>query len=164
MTLVLQVVVTLLLGACLVLLPLGIPGLWIMVVLLGGAALAGWISLGTWVWLALAAGVTELVEFGIVKWMGDRYGGSRRAFWGAILGGFVGVLVGLPVPVVGSVLAGLLGTFAGAAAATLHETRSLRHASRVGWGVTLARIAAVGLKVGVGVAVVVVAAASFFLT
>ena len=164
MTLLLQIVLTLLLGVCLVLLPLGVPGLWIMVALLGGALLAGWISLTTWAWLALAAGVTELVEFGIVKWMGDRYGGSRRAFWGAVIGGFVGVVVGLPVPVVGSVLAGLLGTFVGAAAATLHETRSLRDASRVGWGVTVARIVAVGMKVGVGVAVVVVAAASFFLS
>jgi hypothetical protein len=58
--------------------------------------------------------------------------------------------------VLGPVLAGLVGTFAGAAAVTLAETRSLGRASRVGWGVLLARILAVALKVGVGMAVLAV--------
>jgi len=73
----------------------------------------------------------------------------------------VGVLlvaagVGLPVPLVGSIIAAFLGSFLGAAVVTLYETRSAGHATRVGWGVFLARLGSVVLKVGVGAVVLAV--------
>ena len=112
------------------------------------SSVRGWRIVG----LALAA---EIGEFLILKILGDRYGASRWAFWGAIAGGFIGVIVGTPIPLIGSLVAGFLGTFIGAGLVTLWESRSLGEASRVGVGVLLARTLAIGLKIGVGVVVLV---------
>src|SRR5690606_7368341 len=138
--------------------PLGLPGLWIMVAVLAAGALAGEVGLAplaTAVALAVAA---ELAEFLFVKLMSDRYGGSRGAFWGALVGGLVGVLIGAPIPVIGAVVAGILGTFLGAAAVTLWEQRNLPSAARVGWGVVLGRIFAITAKMAVGVVILVTGA------
>lgn len=143
--------------------PFGLPGVWMMMAVLAAAVFAGWLSWQLWAILLVLAAVAELAEFFVLKKMGERYGGSRAAFWGAVLGGFTGMFVGVPVPVVGPVLAGLIGTFAGAAAVTLYQTRSVGGARRVGWGMTLARVFAVVLKVGAGVAVIIVGGSALFM-
>lgn len=153
MTILVTILLFLAVLAGLVMIPLGLPGLWLVVaaLLAGGALLeaVGWtlplVALG-------AAAVAEGVELLTVRAMGKRYGGSPRAFWGAVLGGMAGLFVGVPVPVVGPLITGFLGTFAGAWIVTFLETRDLRRSGQVGWGVLLARTVAVGLKVGVGVA------------
>lgn len=145
-----------LMAGALLLVPVGLPGLWVMVAVLVGLSAAGEFPWLLCLALAGVAGLAELAEFLVVKRFGARYGGSSRAFWGAILGGMVGLFAGLPIPVVGPVLTGLLGTFAGAAFVTAVETRSARRASRVGWGVLLARVVAAGVKVGAGVALLAV--------
>lgn len=160
----LQVGAVALMTLALLTVPLGLPGVWVMVLVLLGCVLAGWVSWPVWLVLALLTGVAEVLEFAVLKRMGDRYGGSRAAFWGAVAGGFLGVLVGAPVPVVGSLVAGLVGTFLGAAALTFWGTRSARDASRVGWGMLVARVLAVGLKVAVGIAVLVVGIGAIFLS
>ena len=142
----------------LLLIPFGLPGVWIMVVILLAGALMGAVGWMPWALVLVATALAELAEFWLLKKLGTRYGGSRRAFWGAILGGFAGLFVGMPVPLVGSVLAGFVGSFAGAAAVTFAETASAHKAGRVGWGVVLARAGSVVLKVGVGVAVLAVGA------
>ena len=143
-------------AVALVTVPFGFPGVWIMVGVLLVAAVLGAVPWPTWAVLAVLAGAAEAGELWLLKKMGTRYGGSRRAFWGAILGGFAGLVVGLPVPLVGSVIAAFLGSFIGAAVVTLYETRSASQATRVGWGVFLARLGSVVLKVGVGVVVLAV--------
>ena len=65
------------------------------------------------------------------------------------------MLIGMPIPVVGSVVAGLIGTFLGAGVVTLVQTRSVGDASRVGATVVIARTLAVALKVAVGVVILV---------
>ncbi|MFP3948365.1 MAG: DUF456 family protein [Longimicrobiales bacterium] len=142
--------------------PFGLPGTWIMILVLLGMTVVGEVAWVTWGILAGLALLAELIEWAVVAWMGKRYGGSSRAFWGALVGGIVGVLVGMPVPLFGPILAGVVGTFLGAAAVTLYETRSLETASRVGWGTALARIIAVGVKVGVGVVVLTVGGGALF--
>ena len=149
-------------AGALFLVPLGLPGLWIMVLILLGMATAGEVAWTTWGLLVGLAGLAEAVEWGVVAAMGRRYGGSGRAFWGAIAGGLVGAVAGTPVPVVGTLLGGVAGTFAGAAAVTLWETRSLEAASRVGWGTALARTVAVGIKTAAGIVVLVVGGAALF--
>src|SRR5690606_13057613 len=124
----------------LLIIPLGLPGLWIMVAVLAAGALAGEVGLVTLVTAVVLAAGAELAEFLFVKRMSDRYGGSRGAFWGALVGGIVGIFVGVPIPVVGPVVAGILGSFLGAAAVTLWEERHLPSAARVGGGVVLGRI------------------------
>lgn len=146
--------------AALLTVPLGLPGVWIMTGLLLVGVVAGWVSWPVWGALAALALVSELLEFFVLGRMGARYGGSRRAFWGAVVGGFLGLFVGAPIPVLGSIVTGLAGTFAGAALVTLRETRSARDASRVGWGMLLARVLAVGLKVAAGLVVLAVGGAA----
>lgn len=152
----LALLVVFLMAAALLVVPLGLPGVWIMVLLLLAGTFTGALSWPLWSFLAGLVFVAEVGEFWILESMGDRYGASRRAFWGAILGGFVGVIVGTPIPVIGSLVAGFLGTFAGAGLVTLWESRSIGEASRVGSGVLLARTLAIGLKISVGVVVLVV--------
>ncbi|HEX7117285.1 MAG TPA: DUF456 domain-containing protein [Longimicrobiales bacterium] len=142
----------------LLVIPLGLPGLWIMVAVLAGGALLGEVGLAALIGALVLAVAAEAAEFVFVKRLNHRYGGSRRAFWGALAGGIAGVLIGLPIPVVGSVVAGVLGSFAGAAAVTLWETRRLRSAARVGWGVLLGRTFAIAAKMGAGVVILVIGA------
>ncbi len=160
-TLVAVLLVLALLGA-LLLVPLGLPGLWIMILVLLGTTFAGVVSWPTWMALTGLALLAEGVEFAVVGWMGKRYGGSTRAFWGAVAGGLLGALAGSPVPLIGTLIAGIVGTFVGAGAVTLWETRSLETASRVGWGTAVARTLAVGVKTAVGIVVLVVGGAALF--
>lgn len=151
---------------CLFLIPLGLPGTWIMLGLLG---LAVWVeAVAWWLWLILivVAGAAEVAEFFIVRRANRNYGGSRRAFWGAILGGMVGVLVGIPVPlpIVAPLLGGLVGTFLGAAFVTYRETRHVRSAGRVAWGTLIGRAFAAAAKTAAGVVILVVGGAALFLS
>lgn len=143
--------------------PLGAPGNWIMIAVLAAGAWydrVGWLVLVICVCLALVA---EVLEFLLVKRMSDRYGGSRKAFWGAILGGIVGVVIGMPVPIIGSIIAGFAGSFAGAALVTYMEAKDMGQAGRVGWGVLLGRMLAATVKTAAGIAILVMGAAALLL-
>lgn len=150
-----------LMALAILLIPVGLPGLWVMVALVGVGLLLGEVSAWVLVAALALAGAAELAEWLIVRSMNLRYGGSSRAFWGAIIGGLIGVVVGAPVPVVGSVIAGFLGSFLGAAVVTYSEIGDLGAARRVGWGVLLARTVAVGVKVAAAVVVLVVGGAAW---
>src|SRR5690606_29036129 len=123
------VVLAVALFLALMLVPLGLPGLWVMVgVALLADALAAGIDFG---WPVLAgvtalALVAEVVEVILGGRMARRYGGSRRAGWGAIAGGLAGAIVGIPVPIIGPMLGAFAGAFLGALAAEL----SLRSGAR----------------------------------
>ena len=145
------ILILVLLVACLILVPLGLPGLPLMGAVVALAALFGVVGWGTVLLVLGVVVAAEVTEFLLVRRLGDRFGGSRRAFWGAVFGGMAGLFVGVPVPVVGPILTAFLGTFVGAAAVTLYETRSMRTAGRVGTGTLLARALAAGLKVAAGV-------------
>ncbi|HUP18991.1 MAG TPA: DUF456 family protein, partial [Gemmatimonadota bacterium] len=92
-----------------------------------------------------------------------RYGGSSRAFWGAVFGGLVGVIIGFPVPVIGPVIAGIIGSFVGAAGVALLESRDVAGATRVGWGVVLARVFAAVAKVAAAIVILVVGGTAWVL-
>lgn len=158
MSFLLAAAVVLVMLGCIVLIPIGLPGLWLIVVGVLGLVLAGELGWGFGLTVAAVTFVAEAAEFVVLGRFGRAFGGSRRAFWGAIAGGFAGLLLGAPIPVVGSVVAAFLGTFAGAGIVTWLETSSLERSVRVGWGVLLARTVAAGLKVGVAVGVVVAVA------
>lgn len=153
---VLLLILVLLLG--LFLIPLGLPGLWVML-----AAVVGYMFLGppgavgvwTIVVVALLAGIGELLEFVLAGRYARKYGGSRRAGWGAIIGSIVGAIIGVPIPIVGSMVGAFLGAFAGAWVAELTRNAELRGATRVATGALLGRIAATAAKVGIGCAVIV---------
>jgi uncharacterized protein len=142
----------------LVLIPLGLPGLWVIVLgILGYGWLTEFQTLSV-AFIALIIGLAVLGEL-FEAWVGfrfaQRYGGSSRAGWGALVGGLVGAVVGVPVPVIGSVIGGFVGAFVGAA---LFEYTRARHsgvAAKAGWGAVLGRAAAVAMKMGLGLVMVV---------
>ena len=144
--------------AGLVLIPLGLPGLWLIVLgIVGYGWLTGFrdVSAGFIAVVIGLAAVGEAVEAWIGFRFARRYGGSRRAGWGALAGGLAGAIVGVPVPLVGSVIGGFLGAFAGAALFEYTNARKSDVAARAGWGAVLGRAAAAAVKMGLGVVMTV---------
>jgi uncharacterized protein len=160
MTTLLAILGVLVMLAALALIPLGVPGTWIMIGVLSAGALFGEVGAAVLIACMVIAGIAELLDFLASKHANDRYGGSRGAFWGAIVGGIIGVIIGMPVPVLGPVIAGFLGSFLGAAAVTLYETRGYRDAWRVGWGALLGRVWAAVAKTVAGIIILVVGGAA----
>lgn len=144
--------------AGLVLVPFGLPGLWVMVLSIIGY---GWLtdfrtlSVGLLVLVIVLALLGEVVE----AWLGfsfaRRYGASKRAGWGALIGGLVGAVVGVPVPVIGSVVGGFVGAFAGAALFEYTQSRHTGAAAGAGWGAVLGRAAAAAAKMALGIVIAV---------
>lgn len=146
--------------AGLALIPFGLPGLWLQAGAL--AAFAYWTdfaavsvyTVGLVLFLALVAEIAELLLAGRYA---RRYGGGRRAGWGALLGGLVGAFAGIPIPLLGSVIGALIGSFVGATLLELTARRGTAPAVRAGWGALIGRIVAMAMKAGLGVVIAVVA-------
>ena len=145
--------------AGLAMIPLGLPGLWVMV---GGILAYGWLtgfrSVGV-ITIALVLAIAFLGEI-IDNWLGfryaKRYGGSTRSGWGALLGGLVGAVIGVPIAVVGSVIGAFLGSFIGAAVFEYSYSRHSGVAARAGWGAVLGRVAAAAVKIALGLVIAVI--------
>ncbi|AHG92231.1 protein of unknown function DUF456 (plasmid) [Gemmatirosa kalamazoonensis] len=143
-----------------VMIPLGLPGLWVMIAAAVGynaltvGAIAGPIGWPTLVGTVALGIVSEILDFTLAARFARKYGGSRRAGWGAIVGGFLGAFAGIPIPIVGSVIGAFLGAFAGAFIAEMSNRGSgAGTATRVAWGALLGRAAGAALKVGFGLAI-----------
>jgi len=145
--------------AGLAMIPLGLPGLWVMV---GGVLIYGWLTQFHSVGIATIAIVLALAFLGeiVENWIGfryaKRYGGSRRAGWGALIGGLVGAMIGVPVAVIGSVIGAFIGSFLGAALFEYSYSRHAGVATRAGWGAVLGRAAGAAVKIALGVVIAVV--------
>jgi uncharacterized protein YqgC (DUF456 family) len=145
--------------AGLALIPLGLPGLWLIVLgILGFGWLTDFRTLGVGSIVAVLglALLGEAVEAYVGFRFAQRYGGSRRAGWGALVGGLIGAIVGVPVPVIGSVVGGFVGAFLGAALFEYSNARQAEGSVRAGWGAVLGRALAAGVKMGVAVVMVVI--------
>lgn len=138
---------------------LGLPGAW---ALIAGVCLwksfdpslpLGWTGIGIALTLAVIA---ELIELGLASRFTTKYGGSRRAGWGAIIGGVAGAIVGVPIPVLGSIVGSFAGAFLGAFVAEYTKDRQHGQAGRVAWGALVGRVFATGAKVALGVVLSVV--------
>ena len=140
--------------------PLGLPGVWIMIGVAAVGAITGEIGLITLLLVVIIAVAAELIEFFLARKLTKQYGGSKKAFWGAIGGGFVGVLIGAPVPIIGSIIMGMIGAFAGAALVTYAETKQMSAAHRVGWGAVLGRVFTTVAKTVAGLVILVLAGAA----
>ena len=138
----------------LLLIPFGLPGLWVMV---GAALLYSWAAperLGviTLIGMTALAVVAEVLEFLTAGRYARKYGGSKRAAWGAIAGGIAGAIIGVPVPIIGSVIGAFAGSFAGAMVAEMTLGGRVGDATRVAKGALIGRAVATALKVAIGVA------------
>ena len=145
-------------AAALVLIPLGLPGIWVQVaaaallVLASKGALLGWGWVGVFVGLAL---VGEVIEFLSGQWGTRRFGGSRRAGWGALIGGLVGAVIGgIPIPVIGSIVMSFVGTFVGAVVGEMSAQREGPDV-RVGVGAVLGKAVGVATKLALGIVILI---------
>ncbi len=144
--------------AGLLLIPFGLPGIWIQ----AGALIAyawwtdftavGIVPIILVLFLALMA---EIAEFLLGGRYARRYGGGKRAAFGAIVGGIVGAVMGLPIPLVGSIIGAFVGSFAGAAIFEWTTGRGVGPAAKAGWGAFVGRVVATAHKGGVGVLIAV---------
>src|SRR5438132_7584576 len=91
----------------------------------------GWFTVGCVTILATLGAVADLALAGRYA---RKYGGSRRAGWGAVIGGMVGAFIGIPVPIVGPVLGAFAGAFIGALAFELTAGTTGVSATRVATG------------------------------
>ena len=142
---------------CLFMIPLGLPGTWIMIgSAIGYNALVGSEPIG-WVTIvatAVLATIAEVFEFTLSAKYTRKYGGSRRAGWGAIIGGIAGAIIGVPVPIIGSIIGAFAGSFAGALIAEYSRREATAGtATWVATGALIGRVVAAAMKTGVGVAI-----------
>ncbi|MFZ5623104.1 MAG: DUF456 domain-containing protein [Gemmatimonadota bacterium] len=138
----------------LVLIPLGLPGIWLMVAagVTYALALPGTIGTGTLVGVTALALAAEVMEFTLAARYTRKSGGTRRGAWGALIGGLIGGVVGMPVPVIGPILGALVGSFAGALIGEWTGGMPSDQATRAATGAAIGRALAIGLKAAAGCA------------
>ena len=132
--------------------PLGLPGTWVMLAAGVGYSLLVPNSIGmvALVGTTIVAVVAEIFEFTLAGKYARKYGGSRRAGWGAIIGGTIGAIIGVPVPLIGPIIGAFAGSFLGALAAELSRGTDVEGSTRVAWGALVGRAVASALKVAAG--------------
>jgi hypothetical protein len=117
---------------------LRLPGTWLIVATAGVFGWAtGWnsISGGTIILLTIAAVVAELAELLASAVTVRHAGASRRASWGSLIGGFLGMIFLsflVPIPLLGTIVGALLGCIAGAVIAEMSTGRALDQGTKVG--------------------------------
>ncbi len=123
-----------------------LPGTWFIVVLTAGYAwcygfeAVGWEVLAIMLIIAATAEVGEMLA-GMAG--AQRAGASRGAAWGALFGGFAGMIIFtplIPIPIVGSVAGGLIGCFTGAFIIEYNNTGCQVQGARVAVGAAIGRI------------------------
>jgi|CXWL01.1.fsa_nt_gi uncharacterized protein YqgC (DUF456 family) len=151
-------------GTGVVLSAVRLPGIWLMV---GGAALLGWLTqwelvgLTALLWICGLAILAEVLEFLMSAMITRRAGGSRKAAWGALIGGFVGLLfLSIPLPIIGSVIGALLGCFLGAAIGELSVRGSIKHGTRVGVSAAIGFALGTATKVALAFLISIIAVTS----
>ncbi|UCF02770.1 MAG: DUF456 domain-containing protein [Deltaproteobacteria bacterium] len=144
------VILILVMPAGLIAVALGLPGTWLILVasvfyswLTDFAIITSQLLLGL---LALAV-VAELLEFTAGLWGARRYGGTKKAMVGTMIGGiFGGVALSPMLFGFGTIVGAFFGAFVGAFSMTYLEQRKMDKAMRVGWGALLGRIFAMVFK------------------
>ncbi len=136
-----------------------LPGTWFIV-----AATAvydwhfGWRSI-TWQVLAvmaLLAAAAEVADLLAGMKGAQKAGASRAASWGALAGGFGGMIALtplIPIPILGSILGGLLGCFGGAFAVERYFHGDTGKSAKVGLGAAIGRL--VGLLIKLMTAIII---------
>ncbi len=136
---------------------LQLPGTWLILACAAGYDwYFGWQRIG-WKWLVVLlvlAAAAEAVDSLASMVAAKRAGASRRAAVGALLGGFAGMLLlSVPIPVIGTVLGGLIGCFAGALAAELTKRNDIVAGARVGLFATGGRVIGLVTKTAAAMAI-----------
>lgn len=126
-----------------------IPGAPILFLgLLFGAWAEGFRYVGPWTLaiLALLTIISYLIEF-VASALGAReFGGSKRAMWGATLGGLIGMFMGVPGILIGPSVGAVLGE--------LSLQRTLDQAGRAGFGTVVGLALGIAGKLVIGISMI----------
>src|SRR4051812_19606376 len=136
---------------------MNLPGLWLMAAAAGLYAL---ITHGRYLWpwgMVVIIGlclVGEALEFAGKAAGAGKAGGSKRAMLLATVGGVLGgLLLSIPVPIIGTVAGVCIGAFAGAMIGQLTVASDVGHSATVGLGAAKGTLIGILLKVCVGVVI-----------
>lgn len=155
-------------GFWLLLVPMAIPGNWLIVI---STALFAWwqrgqgvFSIYTLIVITILAFLGEVVEFlagaGGAKKAGAGWLGAIAAIFGAILGGIIGTIV---LPLLGTIIGACLGAGAAAAIMELVTGKEPDASIRTGFGASIGYLIGSLTKFAIGAAIwLIVAAAAFW--
>jgi uncharacterized protein YqgC (DUF456 family) len=132
----------------------GLAGLVLPVIpgpplLLGGFVLAAWaeqfqyVGLNTLIILGLLCLFAIILDFVAGALGAKRYGASKAAIWGALIGAVVGIVFG-PIGI-------LFGPFVGAVIGELINGRQLQQAGRAGFGASIGMLVGIVAKLVIGI-------------
>ena len=136
-----------------------LPGTWFIV---ASAAVYDWhFEWGSITWqvlavMALLAAAAEVADLLAGMKGAQKAGASRAASWGALIGGIGGMLAFtplIPIPIMGSILGGLLGCFGGAFVVERYFHGDTGKSAKVGFGAAVGRL--VGLLIKLMTAIVI---------
>lgn len=135
----------------LVLVPLGLPGTWLIVGLSVVYSLFRDFQAGRndfWVLLVviLLAGIAELLELGIGIIGARKFKVSSGAIVFSIIGGVIGAAIGVPMMMIGGLLGLFIGVFAGAFAFEMLQSKDYRLALQGALATFFCRITALFVK------------------
>ena len=148
---------------CVVLTVLGLPGLWLLLLLAGALQFSDrWLlpegasTFGPWTLIgAVAAGLlAEFAEFAAGAKGAKQAGASKRGMVGAMVGGIAGAIVGAPFGLlVGAIVGGVAGSALGAIVMEMtlpHQT--LEGAMKPAHGAAMGRLKGIAIKLAVTIA------------
>jgi len=143
---------------------LSISGTWFVLLATGLASWHRWPAfpnIKTLIFFLILCILVEVAENFSSIWGVERAKGSKAAGWGAMGGGFVGMILGgifVPIPVVGNLLGIMLGSFLGAFFVEYKKIKKTHHALKVANGAMLARIFVLVLKIEITLLMILVLA------
>ena len=146
--------------ACLIIIPFGLPGTWL---LLAVAGIYGWatgftaVSTTNLLVMTGLAGAGELLELAATALVGGDDPPSGRTRVLAVLGAVIGGILGAPFFFgLGALGGALLGAFGAATSSSLFEARGIGRSVRHGFGAVQGRLLGLVFKLAVAVAMVIV--------
>ena len=148
-TLLLAVVI----AGSLAMIPFGLPGTWAIAAAAAGYRIlvpAGGVGWFTVIAVTVLASLGAVADLALAGRYARKYGGSRRAGWGAVVGGLVGAFIGVPVPFFGPLIGAFVGAFVGAFALELTAGTSGVKATRVATGALIGRAIGAAINVAIG--------------
>ena len=142
----------------LILIPIGVPGTFLIV---AGSGIAGLITGGKLVGGSLFLIFLGLAIFGEVGdylfsvASGKKYGASKQSLVGSFIGAVLGSILGLPLPIIGNLTGAFAGAFAGAFITEFITGSDLSQAARSGLGVLFGKLFGSIVKAAIGMAMIV---------
>ncbi len=151
------VIVVCLVGLLLV--PIGLPGTFMIFVAALIYNLMTWSMALSFKTLAIVLGIAvfgEILEYYIGIKSAKRHGASKAGIVGAIIGGIIGVIVGVPVFLIGSLLGLFIGAFLGAFIVEFFIEEDVVKAFNAGIGAFKGRFGAIMVKFLLGIVMIIV--------